>query len=199
MSDLPLNSIVGYLVLSFITWSVTFAVVVFGVMLRRKILLWDDFSKEEAEKGGMNMKDTADELQRTFWKVRATYRWLGFFLFVFLVLMGAVVYLAFLEKPPLGMTQTLSGLWILSLVALSAILPAFINFGVGTYVAETMFLKANVFAYQDAREEMKEKRAKLRIMEQARQMKEKREALKNAAAQAAAPAPGAPGAPAATK
>jgi len=194
MPNTTLESALGYLVLSFLTWSVTFAVLVFGVMLRRKILLWDDSWRETLEKGGLSIKDYADDLRRTYEKIRATFRWLGFFLFVLLLLMGWVAYLGFLEKPVLGMPQVLSGLWLLTLIVLSVILPAFVNFGVGAYVAETMLLKANTFVLKDARVDVRQKKAKMKFVEKARQMKEKREALRAAAA-----APAAPGAPEPTK
>jgi hypothetical protein len=192
MPNTTLEPALGYLVLSFLTWSVTFAVIVFGVMLRRKILLWDDSWRETVEAGGMPIKDYADDLQRTFEKIRSTFRWLGFCLLVFLLLMGWVAYLGFLEKPVLGMPQVLSGLWLLILIVLSVILPAYVNFGVGAYVAETMLLKANAFVVKDVRGENRVKKAKLKVMEKSRQMKEKREALKAAAAAQTAPGPGAP-------
>ncbi|HUO58107.1 MAG TPA: hypothetical protein VMV05_08015, partial [bacterium] len=47
-----------------------------------------------------------------------------------------------------------------------------------TYIAETMLLKANAFVYREVKEEMKEKRAKIKMMEMAKEMKAKREALK---------------------
>jgi hypothetical protein len=177
----------GYVLLSFITWSVTFAVIVFGIMLRRKILLWDDTWKETIEQSGMSMEDYADDLKRSFEKVRATFRWLGFFLFVFLCLMGVVARLGFLEKPILEPQSVISGLWLLMLLILSVILPAFVNFGVGAYVAETMLLKANTFALIQAREDSRDKKAKFRIMQKAREIKEKRES-QIASLQAGAPA-----------
>ena len=41
----------GWIILLFLTSTVTFAVVVFGVMLRRKILLWDDEWKKTLQSG----------------------------------------------------------------------------------------------------------------------------------------------------
>ena len=78
-------SSLGFVALSFLTWSVTFAVLVFGVILRRKVLLWNEQWKEVIEHSGTNMKDFADDLERTFEKLRGTYRLLGFFLVVILI------------------------------------------------------------------------------------------------------------------
>ncbi|HTC20013.1 MAG TPA: hypothetical protein VK859_04145, partial [bacterium] len=91
------------------------------------------------------------------------------------------------ERPLLGYPQVASSLWLLLLVALSVILPAFVNFGVGTYLTETMLLKANTFAFRDAREEYKEKRVKKQMMEKAKELRAKREATRAASAAAANP------------
>ena len=177
---------VGFLVLSFLTWSITFAIVVFGVMLRRKILLWDDNWKETLEENGTSVRDYAEGLDRSFEKVRSTFRLLGFFLLVIVALMVWVGYLnlGFPDRPILGMTQVMSSLWLLALVSLSVIIPAFINFGIGTYVAETMLLKANAFVFRDVKEEMREKRAKIKMVEEAKELKSQREAMRNAKAAA---------------
>ena len=74
----------------------------------------------------------------------------------------------------------MSGLWLLSLVALSVILPAFVNFAVGAYFTETMLLKANAFAFRDAAENMREKKIKIKMMEKAKEMKSQREAARAA-------------------
>src|SRR5262249_41549793 len=128
-------------------------------------------------------------------KIRGTYRLLGLFLVILLALMGGILYLGLLEKPVLGIPQVINSLWLLSLVALSVVLPAFVNFGVGTYLAETMLLRANVFAFRAAKEDYNEKKAKKQMMEKAKQLKAQREALR---AQNAQPAPeaGKPAAPA---
>ncbi len=184
----------GYLVLSFITWSITFAIVVFGVMLREKILLWDESWRQTVENSGVTLEDYADDLKRSHEKIRRTFRWLGFFTLVFLGLMALVAREGFLEKPLLLQPSVVSALWLLLLVMLSMIVPALVNFGVGAYVAETMLLKANTFVLKDAREEYREKKAKFKIMSRAREIREKREALKATlqpvapAAPAAAPA-----------
>ena len=178
----------GFLILSFMTWSITFAFIVFGVMLRKKILLWDANWKETVEASGTTIREFAEDLERSFEKIRSTFRLLGFFVFVIIGLMGLVGYLGLLEKPILGHFQVASSLWLLTLVALSVILPAFINFGMGTYVAETMLLKANAFVFEEVREEMREKKAKLKMMEKVKEMRSQREALKNAKPEAA-PAP----------
>ena len=127
----------------------------------------------------------------TYEKVRSTYRLLGFFLIVIVAMMVGVVYLAMMQKPLLGLPQTMSSLWLLALVTLSALLPAFVNFGVGAYVAETMLLKANAFVYMEVREENKQRQAKVQFMEKAKQLKAQRENMRAAAVQteAANPAP----------
>jgi hypothetical protein len=190
------ESSLGFIALSFLTWSVTFAVLVFGVILRRKVLLWNEQWKEMVENTGMSMEDFADDLQRTFEKVRSTYRLLGFFLVVLLVLLGSVVYMAFLQKPFLTVPNTANGLWLLILIAISAVMPAFVNFGIGVYIVETMLLKANEFVFEKTREDMKEKKAKIRLAERTKEAKEKRQAAiaKARAAAAAAAAGGAQGA-----
>ena len=174
------DSALGYLILSFLTWSITFTIVVFGVMLRHKILLWDDHWKEKVEETGVSIKEFAEDLELTYEKIRYTFRLLGFFLVIILALMGYIIYLGTLEKPLLGFPQMTNGLWLLALVALSFILPAFINFAVGTYLAETMLLKANTFVFRDVKEEISERKAKIKIMERAKQIKAQREALKGA-------------------
>jgi hypothetical protein len=186
MESYSVGSALGYLILSFLTWSVTFTVVVFGMILRRKILLWDDHWMETLEQGGTSIKDYADDLQRTHEKVRSTTRLLGFFLFVIFLLMGTLVYLGMIQKPVLGPTQVEQGLWLLSLVTLSVLLPAFVNFLVGAYLSETMLLKANSMVYTQVREEYKEKRAKLKLLEKTRELKAKREAARAAEATAKA-------------
>jgi hypothetical protein len=152
---------------------------VFGVILRRKILLWDDRWKETVEEAGQSISEFAEDLERTFDKIRSTFRLLGFFLFVIVVLMGLVVYTGLQEKPLLGYPQVASSLWLLLLVALSVVLPAFVNFGVGTYLTETMLLKANTFAFKEAREDYKEKRVKKQMMEKAKELRAKRDAMRN--------------------
>jgi hypothetical protein len=103
-------------------------------------------------------------------------------------MMGYVTYLGLLEKPVLGYSQVMSSLWLLSLVALSVILPAFVNFGVGSYFTETMLLKANAFVFRDVQENMREKKMKMRMMEKAKELKAQREAMRAARAM---PEPGA--------
>ncbi len=180
MLNHTVGSALGFLLLSFMTWSITFAFLVFGVMLRRKILLWDDRWKETIEEGGISVAEFAEDLERTYEKIRGTFRLLGFFLFLIVVLMGFVAYLGLLEKPVLGFNQVMSGLWLLSLVALSVILPAFVNFAVGAYFTETMLLKANAFVFRDAAEDMREKKIKIKMMEKAKEMKSQREAARAA-------------------
>jgi uncharacterized membrane protein len=191
MTNPTVESAIGFFLLSLLTWSVTFTVLVFGVMLRRKILLWDDNWKEKLEARGQSIKQYAEDLQMTYEKVRSTYRLLGFFLIVIVAMMVGVVYLAMMQKPLLGLPQTMSSLWLLALVTLSALLPAFVNFGVGAYVAETMLLKANAFVFMEAREENKEKQAKAQFMEKAKQLKAQRETQRNAIIPPEAPLPAA--------
>ncbi|HEY5037874.1 MAG TPA: hypothetical protein VIJ93_02265 [bacterium] len=188
MLNHSVSSALGFLILSFLTWSITFAFLVFGVILRRKILLWDDQWKEKVEETGVSVSEFAEDLERTYEKMRGTFRLLGFFLAVIVVLMGFVVYLSLQEKPLLGMSQTISSLWLLALVALSVVLPAFVNFALGTYVTETMLLKANAFAYREAKEEVRDKRAKMQMVEKAKQIRSQRDAMRasnNAAKEAA--------------
>jgi uncharacterized membrane protein len=191
MTNPTVESAIGFFLLSLLTWSVTFTVLVFGVMLRRKILLWDDNWKEKLEARGQSIKQYAEDLQMTYEKVRSTYRLLGFFLIVIVAMMVGVVYLAMMQKPLLGLPQTMSSLWLLALVTLSALLPAFVNFGVGAYVAETMLLKANAFVFMEAREENKEKQAKAQFMEKDKQLKAQRETQRNAIIPPEAPLPAA--------
>jgi magnesium-transporting ATPase (P-type) len=176
---------IGWLILLFLTSSVTFAVVVFGVMLRRKILLWDDEWKQTLQDEGISIPDFADGLERTYEKIRSHMRLLGIFLFVVVAIMVWVVYLGMLEKPVLGVPQVANGLWLLTFVILAVLLPAFLNFAVGTYLAETMMLKANSFVLADAKEDFKEKKMKNRIREKAKEYKAQRDA-----ARAKVPEPG---------
>jgi hypothetical protein len=187
-----IGSALGFILLTLLTSSVTFVVIVFGVMLRRKILLWDEQWKEKLEQEGIPLQDFADDLERTYEKIRGTFRLLGFFLVVIVALMVLVGYMGILQKPVLGTNQVVSSLWLLSLVALSAVLPAFVNFGVGTYLAETMLLKANYFAAVIAKDDFKEKKVKMQMMEKAKEIRAKRDAMRTAAAAApdkANPAP----------
>jgi hypothetical protein len=186
MLNQDISSSLGFIVLSFLTWSVTFAVLVFGVILRRKVLLWNDQWKEMIEQSGTEMKDFADDLQRTFEKLRGTLRLLGFFLFVVLVLMAAVIYLGFVQKPILGAPQVTNSLWLLILIALSAILPAFVNFSVGVYITETMLLKANDFVFYQASFDMRERQARIKVLKKTKEIQAQRQAARQAA-QAAKP------------
>lgn len=187
-----IGSALGFLLLTFLTSCITFVIVVFGVMLRRKILLWDDQWEENLKSTGVSVADFADDLERTFQKIRGTFRLLGFFLFVIVALMALVVWAGLMPKPILGPFQVMSSLWLLLLVALSVVLPAFASFGVGTYLAETMLLKANAFAFREAREDYKEKKAKMQMVEKAKELKAKRESMRAAAAAAPPAEPGNP-------
>lgn len=187
-----IGAALGFLILTFLTSCITFIIVVFGVMLRRKILLWDDQWEENIKSTGVSIGDFADDLERTFQKIRGTFRLLGFFLFIIVALMALVVYVGLMPKPALGPFQVMSSLWLLLLVALSVVLPAFASFGVGTYLAETMLLKANAFAWKEAREDYKEKRAKMQMVEKAKELRAKRDSMRAAAAAAPPPEPGNP-------
>ena len=188
-----IGAALGFLILTFLTSCITFAIVVFGVMLRRKILLWDDQWEESIKSTGVSIADFADDLERTFQKIRGTIRLLGFFLFIIVALMALVVWAGVMPKPVLGPFQVISSLWLLLLVALSVVLPAFASFGVGTYLAETMLLKANAFAFREAREDFKEKKAKMQMVEKAKELRAKRDAARTAAAAATAAPPPEPG------
>ena len=192
MNTQSVESALGFIILSFLAWTVTFAVLVFGVILRRKVLLWGDEWKEMVQQTGMTMADFADDLQRTFEKIRGTYRLLGFFLVVLLAMLGGLVYMAFMQKPILTVPNTANNLWLLTLIAMSVVMPAFVNFGIGAYVTETMLLKTNEFLLNDAKEEMKEKKIKNHMVQRTEEMKEKKKAAR-AKAQAAAAAAAAPG------
>jgi hypothetical protein len=181
MLSTSVGAAIGFIILTFMTSSITFVIVVFGVMLRRKILLWDEHWKETIESTGVSIGDFAEDLERSFEKIRGTFRLLGFFLIIIVALMALVVYAGFLPKPELGPNQVMSGLWLLLLVALSVILPAFVSFAVGTYLAETMLLKANAFAFVEARQDYQEKKVKMQMMEKAKELKAKREAMRTAA------------------
>ncbi|HVZ79511.1 MAG TPA: hypothetical protein VHE12_01775 [bacterium] len=182
MHDHPTGAALGFILLTFLTSTVTFGVVVFGIILRRKILLWNDQWKEQIEASGTTIVDFAEDLERTFEKIRYTFRLLGFFVALVVGLMGYIIYLGLQDKPLLGYPQVQNSLWLLLLVLLSALLPAFINFGVGTYLTETMLLKANAFAFQEAREDYREKKVKRQMMDKAKELKAKREAARVAAA-----------------
>jgi hypothetical protein len=196
MISQPVSSYLGFLFLSFLTWSITFAIIVFGVILRRKVLLWDDEWKQTIQDEGTSIPDFADGLYRTYEKIRSTMRLLGFFLIILLVIMVWVVYLGMLEKPVLEVPYVANSLWLLSLVALSVLLPAFVNFAVGTYLAETMALKVNAFVLADAKEDFKEKKMKNRIREKAKEYKAQRDAVRAKSAEpAGARQPGAAAAP----
>lgn len=178
MLNQELSTSLGFIVLSFVTWSITFAVLVFGVILRRKVLLWNNRWKESIEESGTKLKDFAEDLERTFEKLRGTFRLLGVFLVLILILMGVVTYLGFVQKPVLGIPQMTSSLWLLILIALSAILPAFVNFGIGIYITETMLLKTNDFVFFDAKKNMRERKVRIQAMEKVKELKAKREAEK---------------------
>jgi uncharacterized membrane protein required for colicin V production len=66
----------------------------------------------------------------------------------------------------------------LTLIALSIVLPAFVNFAVGLYVVETMLLKANNFAFYDATLDMREKKLRNQALEKAKEIQAQREAAK---------------------
>ena len=178
MLNQEISSSLGIIILSFLTWSITFAVLVFGVILRRKVLFWNGQWKEKIIESGTKIKDFADDLERTFEKVRGTFRLLGFFLLMILILMGTVIYLGFVQKPILGAPQVMNSLWLLMLIALSIVLPAFVNFAVGLYVVETMLLKANNFAFYDATVDMREKKLRNQALEKAKEIQAQREAAK---------------------
>jgi hypothetical protein len=71
------------------------------------------------------------------------------------------------------------------LIALSAVLPAFVNFGVGLYITETMMLKANTFVYTEVHEQMRERKIRQKAAEKAKEMREKRQAAQASSQQPA--------------
>ncbi len=191
------ESVRGYLALALLTWFVTFFILIAGAMLKKRILAWDENWLENLEQSGQSIRDYAAEVAGVFDKIRATARILGVALVCLLVLMGVMVVLSFGTPPLFGMHQVANGLWLLALIAMAVVLPAYVSFSVGRNLSEIMLLKANRFIELDDQEDIRQKKARLKGLELARQYKEARTALETAAAKAppkpeAAPAPAPP-------
>jgi hypothetical protein len=201
------ESVRGYLALALLTWFVTFFILIAGAMLKKRILTWDENWREQLESSGQTIRDYAVEISGFFGKIRDTARILGVALILLLVLMGLLVFLSFGISPLFGMHQIANGLWLLSLIALAVVLPAYVSFSVGRNLSEIMLLKANRFIELDDREEVRQKKARLKGLELARQYKDARAAAEASIAKPAAreatvqqPAPAAqPGAASAKK
>jgi len=191
------ESVRGYLALALLTWFVTFFILIAGAMLKKRILAWDENWLENLEQSGQSIRDYAAEVAGVFDKIRATARILGVALVCLLVLMGVMVVLSFGTPPLFGMHQVANGLWLLALIAMAVVLPAYVSFSVGRNLSEIMLLKANRFIELDDQEDIRQKKARLKGLELARQYKEARTALETAAVKAppkpeAAPAPAPP-------
>lgn len=182
------NSAKGYLALAFLTWFVMFGVLLCGILLRRRILAWDEEWRRSVEEGGRSLKDWAESVEATFRRIRATARLLGFFLAGIILLMGLLLYLGLGGRTFFGLPQIANGLWLLSLVALAVVLPAFVCFAVGAHLSEIMLLKANDFLQMDEKQEVHEKKARIRGVELAKRLKAERDAQKAQPAQPAQPA-----------
>ena len=181
----------AYLTIAALTWFVTFCILVAGAFLKHKILAWDQPWREEVENNGRSLKEYAKDFQGSFERIRGTSNVLAGILVVLLVLMGGLLLLTLSSPPVLQMATTANALWLLALVALTVVLPAYVSFSVGRDLSETMLLKANVFLHADDAQEMREKVARIRTMEVAKKIRADRAAALSAAAGPAKPAPAA--------
>jgi hypothetical protein len=186
----------AYLTIAALTWFVTFCILAAGTFLKHKILAWDEAWREEVEANGRPLKEFAQDFKDSFERIRGTSRILAFILLVLLLLMGLLLITTFSKPPFLQMSTTANILWLLALVGLAVVLPAYVSFSVGRSLSETMLLKANVFLHADDKQEMREKVARIRTMEFAKKIRADRAALKAsvAVAKTAAPAGAAPAA-----
>jgi hypothetical protein len=183
------ESVRGYLALALLTWFVTFFILIAGAMLKKRILAWDESWLENLEQSGQSIRDYAAEVAGVFAKIRDTARILGYALVLLLVLMGFMVILSFGTAPLFSMYQVANGLWLLALVAMAVVLPAYVSFSVGRNLSEIMLLKANRFIELDDAEEVRQKKARLKGLEMARQYKEARATAETVTAKVAAAAP----------
>lgn len=190
------ESVRGYLALALLTWFVTFFILIAGAMLKKRILSWDEGWVNDLEKSGQSIRDYATEISGVFAKIRDTSRILGAALILLLVVMGVLVFFSFGVSPLFGMHQIANGLWLLSLVAMAVVLPAYVSFAVGRNLSEIMLLKANRFIEMDDREEIRQKRARIKGLEMAKQYKEARAVAEAAPVKVVAPPPQAAAAPA---
>ncbi len=184
----------AYLTIAALTWFVTFVILVAGTFLKHKILSWDQNWREAAESGGRPLKEQAKDFEESFTRIRDTSRILGGILVVLLVIMGFLLVFTVTPKPAFQMATTANALWLLALVALAVVLPAYVCFSVGRNLSETMFLKANVFLHADEAQDIREKVARIRAMEAAKKYHAAKTAA--AAAPAAKTVPAAAAAPA---
>jgi len=168
------ESVRGYLALALLTWFVTFFLLVAAAMLKKRILAWDEGWVENLEQSGQSLRSYVAEVAGVFEKIRYTSRILGGALIFLLVLMGLLVFLSFGSAPLFGMHQIANGLWLLSLIAMAVVLPAYVSFSVGRNLSEIMLLKANRFIELDDQQEFRQKKARMRGLELARQYKEAR-------------------------
>jgi len=187
----------AYLTIAALTWFVTFCILAAGTFLKHKILAWDEAWREEVEANGRPLKEFARDFQDSFERIRSTSRVLGLILVGLLLLMGLILVTAFSTPPFLQMSTTANILWLLALVGLAVVLPAYVSFSVGRSLSETMLLKANVFLHADDKQEMREKVARIRAMEFAKKIRADRAAVAASVASAAkGPVPAAASAPA---
>jgi hypothetical protein len=189
------ESVRGYLALALLTWFVTFFILIAAAMLKKRILSWDESWVNDLEQSGQSLRDYAAEVAGVFGKIRATARILGAALILLLILMGILVFFSFGADPLFGMHQIANGLWLLSLVAMAVVLPAYVSFSVGRNLSEIMLLKANRFIEMDDLEEVRQKKARMRGLEMAKQYKEARAAAEAGVVRAAPVAPAAPATP----
>jgi|GEM_PF-1169293 multidrug efflux pump subunit AcrB len=184
----------AYLMIAALTWFVTFCILAIGTFLKHKILAWDEMWRQDVEAGGRPLKEYAEDFQDSFERIRGTSRVLAFILVVLLILMGFCLVLTFQNPPFMGMSTAANALWLLALVALAVVLPAYVCFSVGRSLSETMLLKANIFLHADAKQEMREKVARIRAMEFAKKIRQDRAAAQAALAASKGAAPAAPAA-----
>jgi hypothetical protein len=161
----------AYLTIAALTWFVTFCILAIGTFLKHKILAWDEEWRQEVESNGRPLKEYARDFQDSFERIRGTSRILAGILVVLLLLMGFILFLAFQAPPALGVSTTANILWLLALVGLAVVLPAYVSFSVGRSLSETMLLKANVFLHADEKQEVREKVARIRAMEFAKKIR----------------------------
>lgn len=166
----------GFLALAVLTWVVMFGIFIVGLFLKRRILLWDEKWREKVEQGGMSLKEWAQNVENIVSRIRVTTRLLGFFLFFLLLLMGGLLYWGTSPNSLIGVVHVANGLWLLTWITLAVLLPVFVCFAVGTHLSETMLLRANDFLQLDEKQEVREKKARLRGIELAKKLKAQRDA-----------------------
>jgi thiosulfate reductase cytochrome b subunit len=183
------HSAAGYLILATLTWFITFIILGAGVFFRRRILSRDEKWKDAMESQGTPLEHYVEDMKASYKKIQSTSRILGGLLFIFLILMGFLLYVGFVHPNILGMRQVMSGLWLLTLLIVAVILPAYVSFAVGRNLSETMLLKANFFIHRNEIQIIKEKRLKQKMTEKAKEIQALRDKNKTAAVPAAAGTP----------